>query len=110
MADRANCVWVSAIYKCSGSIQVRRKATLTINKGSTIRRDPAELHFIDQRCQIDLKSTLCVEPGATPFSPMFECLSCDFRSQALSRFFPASEKKLRGAWGRGSTIVRIGSS
>ena len=84
MADRENCTWASAIFEHSISIQVRRKATLIINEGSTILRGLAELSFIDQRCQIHLKSMLCGEPSTTPVCP---CLSRDFRYQALARFF-----------------------
>ena len=71
VADHENYAWASAIFEHSGSIRVRRKATLIINKGRTILRGLAELRFIDQRCQIDLKSTLCGKPSVMPFSPMF---------------------------------------
>ena len=89
VADRENYAWASAVFKCSGSIRVKKKATLTISEGSTILRGIAELRLIDQRHQTGLKSTLCGKASATPFC---QHLSRDFRSQALSRFFPASEK------------------
>ena len=89
MADRENCAWASAIFERSGSIQVKKKATLTVSKGSTILRGLTELRLIDQRCKIGLKSTFCGKASATPFC---QHLSRDFRSQALSRFFLASEK------------------
>ena len=98
VADRENCVWASAIFEHSGSMQVKKTATLIISEGSTILGGPTELHLINQRSQVGLKSTLCGEASATPFC---QHLSRDFRYQAPSRFFPASEKKLRGAWGRG---------
>ena len=66
-----------------------KEATLTISEGSTILRGPAELRLIDQRRQTGLKSTLCGKASTTPFC---QHLSRDFRSQALSHFFPASEK------------------
>ena len=86
MVDRENCAWAS---ECSGSIRVKKKATLTISEGSTILRGLAELRLVDQRCQTGLKSTLCSEASAMPFC---QRLSRDFRYQAHSRFFPASEK------------------
>ena len=89
VADRENCAWASVIFERSGSIRVKKKATLTVSEGSTILRGVAELRLIDQRCQTGLKSTLCGKASATPFC---RHLSRDFRSQALSRFFPASEK------------------
>ena len=73
------------------------KEGYTISEGSTILRGLAELCLIDQRHQTGLKLTLCGKASATPFC---QHLSCDFRSQALSRFF-LQVKKLRGAWGRG---------
>ena len=73
----------------SGLIRVKKKATLTISEGNTILRGLAELRLVDQRCQTGLKSTLCGEASATPFC---QCLSRDFRYQALSRLFPASEE------------------
>ena len=33
VADHEKCAWASAIFERSGSIKVRRKATLTINEG-----------------------------------------------------------------------------
>ena len=81
------------IFERSGSIRVKKKAILTISEGSTILRGPAELRLIDQRRQTGLKSTLCGKASATPFC---QHLSRDFRSQALSRFFPASEKTESG--------------
>ena len=66
-------------------IRVKRKATLTVSEGSTILRGLTELPLIDQRRQIGLKSTFCGKASATPFC---QHLSRDFRSRALSRFFP----------------------
>ena len=94
VADCENCAWASVIFYHSGSIQVKKKATLTISKGSMILRGLAELHLIDQRCQTGLKSTLCGKASATPFGQQ---LSHDFRSQALSHLFPASEKSWVGS-------------
>ncbi len=93
VADRENCAWASTIFERSGSIWVKKKATLTINEGSTILTGLATLRLIDQRRQTGLKSTLCSKASTTPFC---QHLSRDFRSQALSRFFPASEKAERG--------------
>ena len=89
VADRENCAWASAFFERSGSIRVKKKAALTISEGSTILKGLPELCLIDQRCQTGLKSTLCGKDSATPFC---QRLSRDFRYQALSRFFPASEK------------------
>ena len=89
VADCENCAWASAIFERSGSIRVKKKATLTISERSTILRGLAELRLVDQRCQTGLKSTLYGEASATPFC---QRLSRDVRYQALSRFFPASEK------------------
>ena len=89
VVDCENCAWASAIFECSGSVRMKKKATLTISEGSTILRGLAELHLINQRCQAGLKSTLCGKASATPFC---QRLSRDFRYQALSCFFPASEK------------------
>ena len=89
MADRKNCACASAIFERSGSIRVKKKATLTISEGSTILRGLAELRLVDQRCQTGVKSTLCGKASTTPFC---QRLSRDFRYRALSRFFPASEK------------------
>ena len=58
VADRENCACVRVTFERSGPIRVRRKATLIINEGSMILRGLAELRFINQRCQIDLKSIL----------------------------------------------------
>ena len=58
VADRENCAWASAIFERSGSITVKKKATLTISEGSMILRGLAELRLIDQRRQTGLKSTL----------------------------------------------------
>ena len=93
VADHENYTWASAIFECSGSIRVKKKAILTISEGSTILRGLTELRLIDQRCQTGLKSTLCSKASATPFC---QCLSREFRYQALSHFFPASEKAERG--------------
>ena len=98
MADRENYMWVNTIFECSGSVWVKKKITLTISEGSTILRGLAELRLIDQRCQTGLKSTLCSKASATP---LYQRLSYDFRYQALSCFFPASEKKQRVAWEQG---------
>ena len=65
------------------------KATLTVCEGSMILRGLAELCLIDQRCQTGLKLMLCSEASAVPFC---QRLSRDFRYQALSCFYPASEK------------------
>ena len=65
--DRENCAWVSAIFECSGSIWMKKKATLIISEGSTILRGLAELCLIDQRCQTSLKSIPCGKASATPF-------------------------------------------
>ena len=81
--------WARAIFERSGSIRVKKKAALTISDGSTILRGLAQLRLIDQRRQTGLKSTLCGKANATPFC---RHLSRDFRSQALFRFYPASEK------------------
>ena len=75
MADRENCAWASAIFECSGSIRVKKKATLTVSEGSTILRGLTELRLIDQRRQIGLKSTFCSKASATPFC---QYLSRDF--------------------------------
>ena len=71
------------IFNRSGSIRVKKKATLTINEGSMILRGLAELCLIYQRHQTGLKSTLCGKDSATPFCQQ---LSHDFRYQALSFF------------------------
>ena len=84
VADRENCMWASTILEHSGSIAVKKKATLTISEGSTILRGLTELRLIDQRHQTGLKSTLCGKASVTPFC---QHLSHDFRSQTLSRFF-----------------------
>ena len=84
MVDRENCAWASAIFERSGSIRVKKKATLTVSEGSTILRGLAELRLIDRRRQTGLKSTLYGKASSTPFC---QHLSRDFRSQALSRFF-----------------------
>ena len=89
MVDHENCSWASVIFECSGSIQVKKKATMTISEGSTILSGLVELRLIDQRHQTGLKSMLC---GKASAMPICQYLSHDFRSQALSRFFPASEK------------------
>ena len=65
VADRENCAWASAIFKRSGSIRVKKKATLTISEGSMIFRGLAELRLIDQRRQTGLKPTLCSKASAT---------------------------------------------
>ena len=93
VADRENCAWASVIFERSGSIRVKKKATLTISEHNTILRGLAELRLVDQRCQIGLKSTLCGEARATPFC---QRLSRDFRYQALSRFFLQVKKAERG--------------
>ena len=80
VADGENCTWASTIFKRSGSIWVKKKATLTISEGSMILRGLAELRLIDQRRQSGL---LCGKASATPFC---QHLSRDFRSQALSFF------------------------
>ena len=89
VADRENCAWASAIFELSGSMRVKKKATRTVSEGSTILRGLAEPCLIDQRRKTAMKSTLCGKASATPFC---QHLSRDFRSQTLSRFFPASEK------------------
>ena len=89
MVDRENCTWASAIFERSGSVRVKKKATLTIIEGSMILRGLAGLRLFDQRRKTGLKSMLCGKASATPFS---QHLSHDFRSQAPSHFFPASEK------------------
>ena len=70
VADHEN----RTIFKCSGSMQVKKTAILIISEGSTILGGPTELHLIFQRCQAGLQSTLCGEASATPFC---QCLSCD---------------------------------
>ena len=103
VADRENCVWVSTIFERSGSIKVKKKATLTISEGSTILRGLAELRLIDQRRQTGLKSTLCGKASVAPFC---QHLSHDFRSQAPSCFFLQVKKAERGlGTGRGYTIT-----
>ena len=77
-------------FECSGSMQVKKTATLIISEGSTILGGPMELHLIDQRCQAGL---LCGEASATTFC---QRLSCDFRYQALSRFSSQVKKVERG--------------
>ena len=67
VVDCENCAWVSTILEHSGSVWVKKKATLTISEESTILRGLAELCLIDQRCQAGLKSTLCGKASATPF-------------------------------------------
>ena len=89
VADRENYAWASTIFEHSGSIRVKKKATLTISKGSMILRGLAELRLIDQRRQTGLKSTFCGKASTLPFC---QHLSRDFRSQAPSCFFPANEK------------------
>ena len=71
VADCEDCVLVSVIFEHSSSIWAKKKATVIINEGGMILRGITDLHFIDQRCQIDFKSTLCGKPSATPFSPTF---------------------------------------
>ena len=61
--------------------RVADQATLIISEGNTILGVTMELHLIDQRCLAGLKSTLHGEASATPFC---QCLSRDFRYQALS--------------------------
>ena len=82
--DHESCAWASTTFNRSGSIRMKKKATLTISEGSMILRGLTELHLIDQRCQTGLKSMLCGKASATPFCQQ---LSRDFRSQALSHFF-----------------------
>ena len=91
VVDSENCASASMIFERSGSIPVKKKATLIVSEGSTILRDLAELRLIDQGRQTGLKSMLCSKVSAMPFC---QHLSRDFRSQTLSRlfFFPASEK------------------
>ena len=96
MADCENCAWASAIFEPSGSIWVKKKATLTISKGSTIHRDLAELCLIDQRRQTGLKLALCCEASAMPFC---QCLSRDFRHQTLSSFLFLKVKKAERGMG-----------
>ena len=36
VADHENCTWVSVIFECSGSVRVKKKATLTISEGGTM--------------------------------------------------------------------------
>ena len=93
MADRENCTWASTIFERSGSIRVKKKAILTISKGSTILRGLTELRLIDQRCQTGLKSTLY---GKASAMPCCQHLSRDFKSQVLSRFFLQVKKVERG--------------
>ena len=93
VADHENCTWASTIFERSGSIRVKKKATLTISERSMILRGLAELRLVDKRCQTGLKLTRCGEASATPF---YQCLSRDFRYQALSRFFPANDKGFEG--------------
>ena len=93
VADRENCMWASVIFERSGSIRVKKKATLTISEGSSTLRDSAELRLIDQRHQTGLKSMLCSKASATPFC---QHLSRDFRSQTLSLFFLQVKKAERG--------------
>ena len=90
MADGENCTWASTIFERSGSIWVKKKATLTISEGSTILRGLAELRLIDQRRQSGL---LCGKASAMPFC---QHLSRDFRSQTLSCFFLQVKKAERG--------------
>ena len=49
VADHENCVWASAIFERSGLTQVKKKAILTISKGSTILRGFIELRLKDRR-------------------------------------------------------------
>ena len=63
VAGRENYAWVSTIFKHSGSILVKKKATLTSSEGSTILRGLAEPCLIDRRRQTGLKSTLCSNPS-----------------------------------------------
>ena len=93
VADRENCMWASAIFERSGSVRVKKKATLTISEGSTILRGLAELRLVDQRRQTGLKSTLCGKASAMPFC---QHLSHDYRSQVPSRFFLQVKKAKRG--------------
>ena len=89
VASGENCPWVRTIFELFRSKGVRRKATLIVSEGSTMLINPSEPRYINQRCKIGLKWTLCGERCTTPFCHR---LSHDFRCQALSRFFPASEK------------------
>ena len=93
VADHENYTCVSVIFERSGSVWVKKKATLVINEGSMILRGLAALYLIDQRHQTDLKSMLCGKASSTPFC---QHLSRDFRYQALSHLFLASEKPERG--------------
>ena len=68
VADRENCAWASAIFERSGSIAVRKKATLTISEDSTILIGIAELRLIDQRHQTGLKSTLAARLAQRHFT------------------------------------------
>ena len=99
-----NCAWESANFERSGSIRVRRKVIPIIDDGSTILRGLAELRFIDQRYQRGLKSTLSRRAFAAPFC---QRLSRDFGYQALSRFFPASEKSWEGPGDEASTMPGV---
>ena len=93
MADHENYVWASAIFEYSGSISVKKKATLIISEGSTILRGLAELWLIDQRRQTGLKLTLCSKASAIPFANICH-VTLDPRPSLV--FFPASEKTERG--------------
>ena len=86
MADHENCAWASAIFERSGSIRVKKKATPIISEGSAIFRGLAELRLIDQRRQTGFAARLAQRHFANI------CHVTQFRSQALSRIFPASEK------------------
>ena len=71
VVGRENYAWVSTIFKRSGSILVKKKATLTSSEGSTILRGLAELCLIDRRRQTGLKSTLCSNPSCNAILPTF---------------------------------------
>ena len=45
VADHENCTWASTIFEHSGSVQVKKKATLTISEGSMILRCHARATF-----------------------------------------------------------------
>ena len=64
----------------------------SISEGRTILISLGKLRFIDQRCQLGLKSTLCGECCTMPF---YQRLSCDFIYQAPPLFSRALKRSGR---------------
>jgi hypothetical protein len=97
VADRENCAWVSTIFMHSGSVWVKKKATLTICEGSTILRGLTELRSIDQQCQVGWNRCFVASLAQRHFTNVYH-VTLDPR---LPLFSLAYVEKDREAWGRG---------